>query len=370
MDRYIWRTLVSGRGRMTLSVGGVALALILIIALDAVFLGAERQSTRYIDHAGADIIVSQTGVRTMHMAASTLPAEVVAPVGDIPGIASVTPVLFASDIIAVGDTRASAYIIGLPPDATTGVAPAVASGAAMPGPGGAVIDEGLVDAAGLDLGDTVTILGRSFRIDGLSRGTAGLVNSVAIIPLDDFADLRGGGQAVSYLFVQLAPGASTEAIAERIMATLDGVTVQTLEQFAKEERLLIRDMGTSVIAVMNVLGFTVGLAVMALTVYLAIVSRRSEFGMLKAVGAGNGQLYRLVILQALGSVGFGFIAAVAITAGLSLLLPVVGSTVTLAFGSGSLLRTLVASLVIAGLSALLPIRVIAGLDPAMVFRKG
>ncbi len=370
MDRYIWRTLVNGKGRLALSVGGVALALILMIALDAVFLGVERQSTRYIDHAGADIIVSQEGVRTMHMAASTLPAESVEPVGGIPGIASVTPVLFASDIIAVGDTRASAYVIGLPPDATTGVAPAIASGAAIPRLGGAVIDEGLADAAGLDLGDTVTILGRTFRIDGLSHGTAGLANSVAIIPLEDFADLRGGAQVVSYLFVQLSPGASTEAIAEQIAATLDGVTVQTREQFVMEERLLIRDMGTNVIAVMNILGFTVGLAVMALTVYLGVVSRRAEFGMLKAVGAGNGQLFRLVILQALGSVGFGFIAAVAITAGLSLLLPLVGSTVTLALGGGSLLRTLMASLVIAGLSALLPIRLISGLDPAMVFRKG
>lgn len=132
MDRYIWRTLVHGKGRMALSVGGVALALILIIALDAVFLGAERQSTRYIDNAGADIIVSQAGVRTMHMAASTLPAELLEPVGDIAGIASVTPVLFASDIIDIGDTRASAYIIGLPPDAAAGVAPAVASQTAIP----------------------------------------------------------------------------------------------------------------------------------------------------------------------------------------------------------------------------------------------
>jgi putative ABC transport system permease protein len=370
MDRYFWRTLIQGRGRTALSVGGVALALILIIALDAVFLGTERQSTRYIDHAGADIIVSQAGVRTMHMAASTLPAGLANEVNDVSGVSSVTPILFASDIVDIGGTRASAYVIGLPPEAATGRAPMAGSGAALPNSGGAVIDEQLAADAGLDLGDTVTVLGRTFRIDGLSRGTAGLANSVVIIPLDDFAAARGGDRTVSYLFVGLAAGASTDAVAERIRTTLDGVTVQTREQFAMEERLLIRDMGTNVIAVMNVLGFAVGLAVIALTVYLAIVSRRSEFGMLKAVGAGNGQLYRLVILQALGSVGFGFATAIAITAGLSLLLPLVGSTVTLALGGGSLLRTLVASLVIAGLSALLPIRLIAGLDPAMVFRKG
>jgi putative ABC transport system permease protein len=370
MRHYTWRTLFQGRGRAALSIGGVALALVLIIALDAVFLGAERQSTRYIDHAGADIIVSQAGVRTMHMAASTIPLTTIEPTRAVPGVASVTPVLFASDIMRLGDTRASVYVIGLAADATSGLPPTTVAGQAMPEPGGAVIDEVVAHRAGLHLGDTVTILGRPFRLDGLSAGTAGLVNSVVVISLPDFAAIWGSAQNASFLFVTVTPGTSANDVATRIEAAVDGVTVQTRGAFAAEERALIRDMGTSIILVMNLLGFLIGLAIMALTVYLAMLARRAEFGMLKAVGASNRALYRVVMLQALASVVVGVIVAIMVTLALSVLLPRLGSNVTLAVGGTSLVKALVASLIIAGLAAGLPIKRIAGLDPAAVFRGG
>ena len=370
MTRYAWRTLVQGKGRMVLSIGGVALALILIIGLDAVFLGAERQSTAYIDRAGADIVVSQAGVRTMHMGTSTLPMALANPVRAIPGVDSVTPVAFASDIVRIGATRANAYVIGLPPDADAGMPPEIVAGKALPDKGGALVDQRVAERAGLGLGDTVTVLGRPFRIEGLSRGTAGFVNSVVIVPQADVATVRGNDASTSFLFVRVAPGTSAKEVAEQIQSTIDGVTVQTRQQFASEERALIRDMGTSVISVMNLLGLLVGLAVMALTVYLAMMARRPEFGMLKAIGARNTHLYRVVILQAFASVGAGLAVAVGITFLLALLLPRLGSSVELAIGGASLARTLVASFLIAGLAALLPIKRIGGLDPAMVFRGG
>jgi putative ABC transport system permease protein len=368
MVRYAWRSLVQGRGRLALAIGGVALALTLIVALDAIFLGVERQVTAYVDHSGADVIVSQADVRTMHMAASTLPATLVEQVRTVPEVASVTPVLYASDVMRLGTTRSSVYAIGLPPDAAAGRPWRIAAGAAIPAPGGAVIDRRAAKAAGLGLGDSVTLLGRPFRIDGLSGGTAALTGGVAIVTLGEFAALRGGDQTVSFLFVRVVPGASAGAIAERIEASVEGITVQTRQQFAAEERALIRDMGAGVISVMNVLGFLVGLAVMALTVYVAALSRRAEFGTLKALGARNGDLYRVVLAQALTGVGLGLAVAVALTYALAAVLPRLGSNLALALDAGALVKALVAALVIAGLSALLPIRQIAGVDPATVFR--
>jgi putative ABC transport system permease protein len=204
----------------------------------------------------------------------------------------------------------------------------------------------------------------------LSAGTAGLVNSVVVISLPDFAAIWGSAQNASFLFVTVTPGTSANDVATRIEAAVDGVTVQTRGAFAAEERALIRDMGTSIILVMNLLGFLIGLAIMALTVYLAMLARRAEFGMLKAVGASNRALYRVVMLQALASVVVGVIVAIMVTLALSVLLPRLGSNVTLAVGGTSLVKALVASLIIAGLAAGLPIKRIAGLDPAAVFRGG
>ena len=51
------------------------MALTLVLALDAIFLGVSNQLSRYIDDSGADVWVAQDGVRNLHMVASALPGK-------------------------------------------------------------------------------------------------------------------------------------------------------------------------------------------------------------------------------------------------------------------------------------------------------
>ena len=224
------------------------------------------------------------------------------------------------------------------------------------------------------------MLGQAFTIAGLSDGTGNLLNSVAFISLNDFARIRGsmsmGNTAststtmpiISFVLVKVTPGASPDAVAARIEQEVPGVTAQSREAFATQERKIVKDMATDLITTMNLVGFLVGLAVMALTVYIATLSRRGEYGILKAVGARNRYLYGTVLAQALYSVVGGFTLALTLTFLLSVALPNLASALTLQISGASLLKVGIASLVIAALSALLPIRQIAGLDPAMVFK--
>jgi putative ABC transport system permease protein len=369
MIRYAWHAVSQSKGRLLISIGGVALSLILIVSLDAVLTGAERRITAYIDHSGADVIVSQAGVRTMHMGASAIPAALGESVRAVPGVESVTPVLFLSDVIKANGTRSTAYIIGLPPDAATGWPWRIVEGAPVPETGGALIDRSVARRAGVGIGDQVTILGLPFRIDGISDGTATMANSVAVIATNDFARILGGGQNVSFFFVATERGRSAREVAARIEQLDAGVTVQTRAQFAEEERRLVRDMGAGLISLMNGFGLLVGLAVMALTVYTATLARRAEFGTLKAIGARNRDLYRVVLVQALISVALGLVAAVGVAQILATIVPRLSPGLALALGTGSMLKVIAAALAIAGVSALLPIRQIAGLDPAMVYRR-
>src|SRR3989304_2872836 len=101
------RNLARNRVRLLVSVGGVALALSLTLALDAIYAGVAHQLTTYIDRAGADIWVAQSGVRNLHMVASSLPTSIVEEVSPIDGVAAVTPILEATDTISAGDERRS-----------------------------------------------------------------------------------------------------------------------------------------------------------------------------------------------------------------------------------------------------------------------
>lgn len=286
----------------------------------------------------------------------------------VSGIASVTPILYLSNNIVVGDERNLAYIIGLPKNAAIGGPWKVSSGSRLPGKGEAIIDRNVAEKSGITLGDEVEILGEKFEVVGLSEETSSLVNSVSFITMDDFEDLRGSYETFSFLLVKVRNEEIPDVVAARIQAQLKDVTVQTTADFASQERKVVKDMSTDVITIMNLIGFLIGLAVMAHTVYTATLARRAEYGVLKALGARNGHLYRAVLAQAVLSVAFGFLISLAITALLSALVPRLGVSMVLEISLSSHLKVGGLSLVIAGVAAIQPIRQIAGLDPVMVFR--
>lgn len=364
------RNLMRSRVRLLVSIGGVALALTLVLALDAIFEGVSRQLTSYIDRSGAQVWVAQSGVQNMHMVASWMPSSVTDQVRTVDGVAEVQPILYATDSIAARDEQGWAYVIGLTPNASMGGPWDVVDGSGRPGPGEAVIDHRFAQRAGVGLGDQVTMLGRDFRIAGLTEGTASLVNSVAFVTFDDFAARRGGDPAVSFVLVRIADGASPGSVARAIESRVDEVSAQTTEAFGVAERRLVLDMSGDVISIMNVIGFVVGLAVVALTVYVATLALRREYGSLKAFGAPTAYLYRVVLTQAALSVALGFVAGLAITTALRPAIALAGMNLELAISGSSVVKVGLVAAAIAALAALLPIRQIAGLDPAVVAREG
>lgn len=364
------RNLARNRVRLVASVGGVALALSLTLALDAIYAGVANQLTAYINRAGADVWVGQAGVRNLHMVASSLPDSVIDDVRAVDGVAEVTPILYATDTIAAGEERAVAYVIGLPAGAPMGGPWDVVEGSAQAGPGEIIVDRGFAAKAGVTIGDPVGVLGGEARIVGLSKGTASLVNSVAFVAFDDFRAMRGSAPVISFVLVRVADPASSGGVAAEIERQVSGVTAQSRADFVAQERRIVTDMSADVISIMSVVGFVVALAVVALTIYVATLARRREYGVLKAFGARNRVLYRVVLAQAALSVAVGFAIGLAFTALLGLVIARTDLNLELAITAASLAKVGSFAAVIAGLAAFLPIRQVAGLDPAIVFRRG
>jgi len=368
MMRLAFRNLFQNKARLIISVGGVALALSLILSLDAIMAGVERQVSAYIDHSRADIWVAQEKVRNMHMAYSALPESTVSRVKNIAGVESATPILYLTTLIEVGTDRDAAYVIGLPSNPGAGEAWNVPEGKTIPGSGEIIIDRGIATHAGLKMGDKVKVLGEEFTIAGLSEGTAAISGSVAFVSKKDWHLLQANADAVSFVLATVKAGESPDVVAARIEAQVSKVTAQTRQAFAAQERQVVRDMSTDLITIMNLVGFLIGLAVMALTVYTATLARRAEYGVLKALGARNADLYRAVLGQAFVSVALGFALGFAFTFILSTLVPQLNGAVAMDISAESLAKVGSVSLAIASLSAILPIKQIAGLDPAIVFR--
>jgi putative ABC transport system permease protein len=370
MLRMTWRNLVHEKIRLAIAVGGVALALILMLSLDAIVAGIEDRIAAYIEQSGADVFVSQAGVRNLHMATSSIPSSVLPAVQAVPGVASATPILYRTDYLLINHNRYAVYVIGLPPDAHAGGPRRITSGQAFPGNGDIIIDRVTARKAGAKLGDPLIAFGREFTITGLTDGTASTLNSVAFITLHDFALARGDGKSLSFVLATTTPGASPDTVATRIEQVVPGITALSRTTFAAQERKVVSDMATDVLTIMNAVGFLIGLAVVAVTIYIATFTRRAEYGVLKAVGAGNGYLYRSVLIQALAYVLIAFVVALAGTALLTVVVPRIVESVAPVLHARALLNVGIVALVIAGLASVLPIAQLSRLDPAMVFRGG
>jgi putative ABC transport system permease protein len=106
------RQLLARKGRTLAGLLGIALALLLVLALKAILAGAEQRLTAYVDRSGADVVVAQAGVRTMHMTESALPERVAAEIALVPGVARATPIVYVPTMLERGDKRALVYLIG------------------------------------------------------------------------------------------------------------------------------------------------------------------------------------------------------------------------------------------------------------------
>jgi putative ABC transport system permease protein len=370
MLRLAFRNLFQNRVRFALSAGGAALALVLILTLDSIFVGLERQITAYIDYSGADIIISQLGVRNMHMASSTLPITIVDTVRNVPGVEAATPILYATNTVQMADDQIVTYVIGIQPDTLMGQPWRIAQGASIPLDGQTIVDYGLATRAELDVGDTVKTLGQEFTISGLSDGTSNFMNTITFITLDDFMRIRSTTNAVSFVLVRVLPDEAISEVYARIEQAVPGATVQLRQEFANEERQIVKDMSSDVVNVMNVIGFLIGLAVIALTTYLATLSRQVEYGTLKALGTRNRDLYQVVLIQGIISVVAGLLMSLFFTLVLASVAPRIVPNMVLEISGISLLRLSMVSLLIAGLASILAIQQIVGLEPAVIVRGG
>ena len=122
------------------------------------------------------------------------------------------------------------------------------------------------------------------------------------------------------------------------------------------------------IGLMVAIAFVVGVLVVGLVIYTATIERRREYGAVKAIGARNRMLYRVVATQALIAAAVGAVAGVSLAYGGGAALMALRPQFLVAIEPGAVGVVLAASLVMALLAALIPARTVARLEPAEVFR--
>lgn len=362
-----WRNLLQSRTQFVLGVGGVTLAILLMLSLDALLAGMEDDLIAYIERAGADVFVAQDGVKNMHMASSAITKRDKRWAARADGVTSASPILYTTSVVKAGGADVLSYIIGFDPDEPLGGPVEVVAGTTQLRRDEVIIDQAVARNQGLVLGDRVEIFGQEFTIVGITEGLTNIMNSVTFIRLKDFQSLRSG-EAISYALLTIEPGKDPREVAEAITTRNDDVLALSSGDFAWEERQIIKDMAVEILNIMNLSGLLIGLAVTALTLYTSTLRKRPEYGVLKAIGAENEHLYTVVIAQAFFSLSLGFFGAISLVWLMGQVLPLVIPGMAMALTPSGIIRLLLLSLAIGIVAALVPAWQISRLDPAQVFR--
>jgi putative ABC transport system permease protein len=274
------RQLLLRKGRTVGGLLGIAAALLLVLALKAIFSGMEDRLTAYIEGSRADVIVAQRGVQTMHMTQSALPERAVRAVRAVPGVAHATPILYVPATIERGEKRGLAYLVG----DETGGATMKLSGGRPAGRDGIVLDRGLADQLGAPIGSSVRIFGNRFQVRGEVTGFTLLTNSFAFVRRQDLGRALRSANVVSYILVKAEPGLGAQEVARRIDASVPRVTASTREVFAASERRVVGDMSTDIVRAMILVGFVIGVAVAALVAYSTSLAQLRDYAVLRALG--------------------------------------------------------------------------------------
>ncbi len=172
---------------------------------------------------------------------------------------------------------------------------------------------------------------------------------------------------LSFILAGAKPGEDPGAVCARIGAAT-GLLAKTREEFKDMTfNYFMKYTGIPVnFGIAVVLGFIVGTAIAGQTFYLFTVDNLRYFGTLKAMGAGNGMLLRMILLQALwvGLVGYGL----GVGGASSFAYLFRGTELSFRLTWVHLVITGGAIAVICCLSALISIRKVMKLEPAIVFK--
>ncbi len=372
------KNLLADKIRFGVSVLGVAFSVFLIVLFLSLFRGFDEKVDDYIDSVAVDLWVVQRGTRDF-TGVSILPAAMVTEIRNRGGdaVTNVSSLLSRPTDIIVDGEPFNAQAIGY--DTSSGVGgPTVVRGKDTAGPGEVIIDEVMGKVTGLGLGDAVTVGGREFEVAGISKNGNFVFMQLVFMNMDDARDVlfpKGGPEVpqlgevelTNFILINLkGPGFAT-SVKNTIEDNAPFAQVYRQGEFADNTRDQLTATLVPLLAMIVLVGFVVGTAVVGLTIYTLTIERVREYGILKAVGFTNQDLYRVVIQQSFlaGVLGFG-VGVLFVMAAARLIEELLPQFATL-LRVPDLVGVFGATMVMAAAAAYVPIRRLSRLDPVIVF---
>ena len=279
--------------RSLLSMFLIAVPVTLILCLVGLSRGMLADSARRARGIGADIVVRPPKTSVLTLSGAPIPEKLVYAIEQRPHVAlaigmivhPVSSVSFVSGIDLARFNRMSGgfrYLEGGP----------------FRGPDDIIIDEYYARQHNLHAGDVVTdVLNHRWHVSGVAEG--GKLARLAV-PMRTLQDLTGNTGKVSQIFVKADKPADIPEVLAELKAFLPDYNIYTMEEFTS--LLTVENVQggalSTFIDVMVGIGVVIGFAVVLLSMYMAVLQRTREIGILKALGASRWFILKVILAEA------------------------------------------------------------------------
>lgn len=312
MDMYSFRILRCQPLRLTLSVGGIAFCVLLMLFLLSVYHGVADGSLEYIRQNKVDLWVLQRNASNIMRCTSVLFSQQGEIIESIPGVRSASPVLLLLATIKSKRRIATVYLAGFDPAAGIGGPPHLVEGRSVLTDNDIVLDRSFADKYGFGVGDSVEIQNHQLEVIGISTGTNAFVIQYAFVSLRRAQIFLNFPGIVTCYLVTVAGDQTVTEVAEAIRRALPTVEVYEHETFVTNNTREMQAGFLPFIYTVTSIGVIVLTAILSLLLSISILERRKDFAIMKTLGSPSGFLACLIIEQSLLISGAGIAVALAL----------------------------------------------------------
>lgn len=365
-----WRQLLSEPAKLLATLGVVGAACALVLLLLGLRQGIAKQVSVYVDHqTSTPLLVARSGTQNFLLGrTSVLPIAVADAIGSVPGVARVVPVANEYAMLDLHGRKVLTLLIGYDP-ARGGGPWSVAAGRAPRRLGELALDRVLADEHGLRIGSPLALRGTTFRIVGLTGGTSAWMTPLAFATLDAVNALDRAPRIATAFLVAPRRGANLAALSRRIERSVPGIAAHPTTTVARNDQRLWMGVFDGPLLLMVAIGAAVALLSIGLAVYTSTVDRAREYAALAAIGLSLWGLLRIVFVQATLLALGGVVGGVMLALAGGELIPRLAPKYLVVVDARSALLLTLASLAMALLAAVFPVRFLSRLDPAVALRR-
>lgn len=318
MPSLALRNLLHDRVRLAVTLTGIVFALVLIAVQLGLFLGFTETTSNIIDHSGVDLWICSKGVPYFDVG-SVLEERKLFQILAVPGVASADKLIVRFTTWKRPDGgEETIEIVGFNIDNNVGGPWEMARGEVrdLKLPDTVLIDESYRAKLGVErIGQVVEIRGHRARVAGFTRGIRSFTTAPFVFASFksalDYASLKEN--EMIYILVKAAPGVDPLALRRDLEARVSHIDAFTLREFSQKTRVYwMFNTGAGIaLLVAAMMGFVVGIVVVAQTIYASTLDHLREFGTLKAMGASNSFVCGVILKQAAISATAGYALGIA-----------------------------------------------------------